>query len=173
MSLLRTLQGRNRRLSGPKIPVLTLASSQATTSGTEFDFTDLPAGIKYIAVIMSGNSLSGTDSFMVQLGDSGGIEATGYTGSVSQPGTGGANWGGTFAQLTNGSVAANAYYGACEIRRFNSSHLWIFSSIVNSPGQTPHITTGTKTLSAELTQVRLSRSGTNTFDAGSVTIQYQ
>jgi hypothetical protein len=55
----------------------------------------------------------------------------------------------------------------------NDSHLWISSH--SGAGNTTEVKTGggNKTLSGELTQIRLTRTGTNTFDAGSVNIMYE
>jgi hypothetical protein len=57
---------------------IVLATAQASTSGTSIDFTGIPAGAKRITVMFSGVSLSGSASYLFQLGDAGGFETTGY-----------------------------------------------------------------------------------------------
>ena len=50
----------------------------ATTSGTTKDFTSIPAGVKEIVMSFQGMSTNGTGDYLLQLGDSGGIETSGY-----------------------------------------------------------------------------------------------
>ena len=47
---------------------LTLRTEQATTSGTEFDFTGIPTGVLRVTVIFRGVSLSGTDAILCNWG---------------------------------------------------------------------------------------------------------
>ena len=154
---------------------LTLAASQATTSGTAFDFTGIPAGTKTIDVIFNGVSLSGTDNLLVQIGDSGGIETGSYTsGSESPLGTTAAvtSTSGYIIQLAN---SARLFTGILRLRLLNSaSFTWVsdHEGTINGSGNTTQ-GGGVKATSAELDRVRITRSGTDTFDAGSVTIQYQ
>ena len=55
---------------------------QASTSGTSIDVDSLPAGVKRITINFVGVSTSGTSNLMVQIGDAGGIESTGYLGAA-------------------------------------------------------------------------------------------
>src|SRR3990172_6259162 len=86
---------------------ITAMTAQATTSGTSFDFTGIPGGTKRITVMLDRVSLSGTDALLVQIGDSGGIETTGYISSGLLDAAGG---GSIIATSTAGfvSCAANA-----------------------------------------------------------------
>ena len=56
----------------------TLGTPVATTSGTSIDFTGIPAGVKQIIISFNEVSTSGTSTKMIQIGDAGGIETTGY-----------------------------------------------------------------------------------------------
>jgi hypothetical protein len=58
----------------------TLGTAVASTSGTSIDFTGIPAGVREVKVSFVAVSTNGTSNMLVQLGDSGGVEATGYTG---------------------------------------------------------------------------------------------
>ena len=58
---------------------LTLATAQNSTSGTSIDFTSIPSWVKRITVMFSSVSTSGSSNPLIQIGDSGGIENTGYT----------------------------------------------------------------------------------------------
>ena len=153
---------------------IVIGTSQATTSGTEFDFTGLPAGIKRVRVFFSGVSLSGaTDDILVQLGDAGGFETTGYVSTAT-----------TFAVITSSTAgylvkmagAATSLTGIMDLHRFTeASELWVAShSCVLAAGTVVGIGSGSHTLSDVLTQIRITRSGTtDTFDAGDVNIQYE
>lgn len=57
---------------------LAAESEQATTSGIAVDFTGVSSTANCITVAFEGVSLSGTDDLLVQIGDSGGVETTGY-----------------------------------------------------------------------------------------------
>jgi len=58
----------------------TLATEQATTSGTAITFGSIPAGTKMIIVGFQAVSTDGTAGFEIEIGDSGGLETAGYLG---------------------------------------------------------------------------------------------
>jgi len=95
----------------PTVP--TLGTPQATTSGSTKDFTGIPAWAKKITLSLN-EVQSSSDSFMTQLGDSGGIESAGYTGGVS--------YFTTTDQLT--SATNSSYAHRCS----NSSSLCLYSA---------------------------------------------
>ena len=145
----------------------TLGTPQATTSGTSFTFGSIPAGTKQIIISFAGVSLSGTDNFLVQLGDSGGIETTGYvSGSYSSfTSTVGFIFGtGTAADELNGQMILTLQDA--------SAFQWVEMHNIGKNTDTSRYGHGRKALSAELTQVKLLATGANTFDAGSVNIMY-
>ncbi|MCE6993049.1 hypothetical protein, partial [Dyadobacter sp. CY323] len=59
---------------------LTSGTAVAATSGTSIPFNSIPAGIKRITINLADLSTSGSSLVMIQIGDSGGIETTGYKG---------------------------------------------------------------------------------------------
>lgn len=143
--------------------VSTLETEQATTSGTEFDFTSIAAEARRITIMFNGVSLDGTDNLLIQIGDSGGIETTGYvSGSVSLSSTSGF--------LVSAAAAARALSGhmvltlkdAANNEWISSHSVWNTATGVGGGGH--------KELSGTLDRVRLTRTGTDTFDAGSVNI---
>ena len=73
----------------------TLGTPVASTSGTSIDFTSIPSGTKRITISYSGVSTSGTSKPIVQLGDAGGVETSGYLGAGFRNGA-------TVANLTDG-----------------------------------------------------------------------
>tara|TARA_R110000803_G_scaffold39641_1_gene85520 strand:- start:4440 stop:5654 length:1215 start_codon:yes stop_codon:yes gene_type:complete len=154
----------------------TLGTEQATTSGTAFDFTGIPAGTKRITIMFNEVSLTGGDPIIVQLGDGGGFEETGYISSGGVLVSGGAS--GVTSSLVGfaiaGGVAASVFSGIMVLSLQDSAAFtWISSHSVKMSTSQAGFGGGSKSLSAELTQIRITRTGTNTFDAGSINIQYE
>src|SRR5690348_2218752 len=68
------------------LPLITIGTPVATTSGTSVSLsTSIPSWAKRITLLFNGVSTNGTDSYLVQIGDSGGVANTGYfsTSAVS------------------------------------------------------------------------------------------
>lgn len=154
----------------------TLTAKQATTSGSSVDFTGIPAGTKWITVLFNSMGSNGTGLFGVQLGDAGGIETSGYLGNLSGINSGTSGQRAIYASqfvIVNPAISAEAYCGIVHLRLFeSSSYTWSMSSVMadEGGGQTNFFGAGQKSLSAELTQIRVMTA--NTFDEGNVSIQY-
>lgn len=165
---------QNDALTAPEwSDAIVARAAQATTSGTAFDFTTVPAWVKRVTIRLNGVSLSGTDNFLVQLGVAAGFVTTGYTGGgfVS---TGG---GGSFTASTAGfliatNAAGEAHDGHMILTRAATTTDWLSSHTVGTVARMAS-GGGAITLAGPLTQVRLTRTGTDTFDAGSVSIIYE
>lgn len=146
----------------------TLGTPTATTSGTEFDFTGIRATTKRISVIFEGVSLSGTDDILVQIGDAGGIETTGYISSGSDAATPATSTSGYIVRM---GVATKTLSGIMMLALSDSANnTWVGSHSGKNATNAIVIGGGDKSLSDTLTQVRITRSGTDTFDAGKVNI---
>ena len=154
----------------------TVSAEQATTSGTSIDFTGIPAGVKRVTLLGHSVSGSGTDEFMVQLGDSGGIETSGYLGRYGRiSGTGAATEGSTAGLIMFNDAAA--------LLNEIVVQLWL-QDATNNTWASAHVITvqsttimswggGTKALSGTLDRIRLTHvSGSDTFDAGAASIQF-
>jgi len=158
------------------ISLLTRATAVASTSGTSIDFTGIPSWAKRITVMLAGVSGSGTSVILFQLGDSGGIENTGYlsTGSRIAGGTAAsADFTAGFG-LGTSNVAGEAKHGSVTFCLVNSN-TWVASGVMTASfaGYSVFVS-GSKTLSNTLTQVRITTvNGTDTFDAGSINILYE
>ncbi len=157
---------------------LMLVSGTAKTAVTDFttsaDFTSIPSWVKRITVMFDGVSLSGTDDFLIQLGDSGGFETTGYLSATTifgatsltttNPTTGFSFIAGLTSRLFGGSIVLNNLDG----------NTWVCNGgLADSSSTRNTIAYGSKTLSDTLTQVRVTRTGTNTFDAGTINIMWE
>jgi hypothetical protein len=154
---------------------LTLSTAVATTSGTSIDFTGIPSWAKRITVMMNGISGSGSSSPMIQLGDSGGIENSGYAGSIGYSGVSSGASAFSSGFLFNTGVAAHTVTSGVATLLNVSGNVWVYA-ISAAYADTAYSLSGggSKTLSATLDRIRLTTvNGTDTFDAGSVNIMYE
>lgn len=157
---------------------LTEGTEVPTPAGTAFDYTSIPSGVKRIKVMFYNVSLSGTDSFLIQIGDSGGVETTGYNSSSTITGTGAASVSSTAGFIIYPQAAAVALSGIFILARVDgaSGTKWVGSGTFgrsDGGGSSTSHAGGSKTLSAELDRVRITRTGTDTFDGGSINITYE
>jgi hypothetical protein len=154
---------------------LTSATAQNTTSGTSIDFTGIPSWVKRITVMLNGISGNGSSSPIIQLGDSGGIENSGYAGSIGYSGaeSGAAAFSSGF--LFNLGVGAVTTTSGVATLLNISGNVWIYAISAAYADQAYSLSGGgTKTLSATLDRIRITTvNGTDTFDAGSVNIMYE
>jgi hypothetical protein len=147
---------------------------QSTASGTAFDFNSLPTGIKRITISFSNVSLSGSDDIIVQIGDSGGLETSGYVsacGVFENASQGVASSSSGFLVAVGGST--RAFSGTVILTLVDSAAFsWASSVAGKITSGLVLVGGGDKALTAELDRVRITRSGTDTFDSGSVNILY-
>lgn len=157
---------------------LTQSATQNTTSGTTVNFGSIPSGVKKIEINVAGISTNGTSDIELTIGDSGGIETTGYSGSVTEFSASGIATDSAptdaFTVVRNPDIAST-FSGKIELSLVDAATFtWALSgNIADDVARGQHLFSGKKSLSAELTQLQLqTASGTQTFDAGSVSIQY-
>ena len=152
----------------------TLATAVASTSGTSIDFTSIPSWVKRITVMLNGVSTNGTSIIQIQLGDSGGIETTSYSGQAWTASTNsGVVTSGLYTSVSNAAV--NTLSGVVQFV-LQTGTTWIGTGVLNvtNASNVGYQTMSVKTLSDTLTQVRITTvNGTDTFDAGSVNILYE
>ena len=150
----------------------TYATEVGTTSGSAFDFTGIPAGVKEITLSLAGVSSASSVDFLVQLGTSGGVVETGYAASS-------ARFVSTAVQEVSSTIgmnlrSANSSYllsGAMTFTRTTASgNVWVQKSTTGGPNAT--ITGGGHIdLGAEVTQLRF-RTASGDFDAGTANISW-
>ena len=158
--------------SGP-----TLGTPVATTSGTAIDFTGIPAGVKQIVISIDGSSVNISDNMVIQIGDSGGIETSGYksVGAYINSSSASANQASQYFYFNTGA-ATDTYSGLMILSLLDSStNTWAsFGSICAAPSNITILSSGTKSLTGVLDRVRFSTvNGISTYDAGKINIQYQ
>lgn len=154
---------------------LTLATAQASTSGTNVDFTGIPSWAKRITVMLNGVSLSGIAQGLIQIG-AGSITNSGYV-SGSNYLTGGSASG--FATSTAGVVlllgaSSNAISGSV-VFTLQTGNTWVAAGmyIFDNQTTTNAFTAGKVTLSGTLDRLRVTNTGSDTFDAGTINISYE
>lgn len=164
----------NKTIQGGAI---TSGTAVASTSGTSIDFTSIPSWVKRITVMFNGVGLSGTSIPIVQLGTSGGLVTTGYTGAAGGSDTASGN---SVRANTNGLLLMDngnssvAHRGAMTIQAFGSNN-WVSTHTVgDSVVPRAYWGGGAIILSGTLDRIRITTlNGTDTFNAGSINILYE
>jgi len=158
---------------------ITSGTAVASTSGTSIDFTSIPSWVKRITVMLSGVSTNGTSGYIIQIGTSGGVEATGYLGATAIPVSGTTTNGGTATSgfsILSAPAAASVSHGSVTLY-YVGSNLWVSSSALALSNTAAAIVGGgSKTLSGTLDRLRITTVGsppTDTFDAGTINILYE
>jgi len=147
-----------------------------TMSGvTQRIVTGFPSNTRKITINLYGVGYSGSGSLLrLQIGDSGGMETSGYVGTYVYNGNG-STGGGTrtdgFAiwSITNGEHTS----GHIELTNMEGTNEWVYSY---KGAFEPFYTStagGRKQLSSTLTQVRLYVEGGNSFDQGTTSVFYE
>ena len=166
-----TIQVRDTANSFRDLSSSLLSTEQTTTSGTEFEFADVPAWAKKITVMFSGVTLSGNNHFKIQLGTSSTYVQSNYTSTSSnEPGN-------AYVSSSDSIVIRSgspiAFYGQTHITKFSSSaYVWNGSFGVGSNnGAVAH---GSVTgISGAITKLKIFASGSNTFSAGQINVLYE
>jgi len=150
---------------------IVLGTAQATTSGTAFDFT-VPTGTKRVSIKCAGVSLSGTDHILVQIGPAAGVETTGYlsTSANSTP----SFFNGTTGFFIYVGSAAQLFSGRMVLELLDSSiNSWVETVTGKLDSTVLSYGGGDKAIAGPLINIRVTRTGTNTFDTGAVNISYE
>lgn len=165
-------------LTGLTSSLLSIGTKQNTTSGTSIDFTGIPSWARRITLSLSGVSTSGTSNPLIQLGDSGGVETSGYLSiaTILSAGPAITVTGYTAGFGINTNSAANNHSGQIVFTLVDpATNVWTASGNVSSTlGSVSVILSGNKALSATLDRVRITTAGgADTFDAGMANILYE
>jgi hypothetical protein len=156
--------------------IVSYATDDSTGSPTSMDFTGIPSGTLRIHVMFVGISTNGTSVPLLQLGDSGGIETTGYwTRTSSESGANVYSGSNQAGFGVGGTGAANTLYGEMTLSRATATgNIWVING-ENAIGTSGGVTAkGSKTLTTELDRIRLTTvNGTDTYDAGTVYVRYE
>jgi len=162
--------------------IIKSGTAVASTSGTSIDFTSIPSWVKRVTVMLDGVSINGTSPPQLQIGDSGGIETSGYLSTnfnllhnVSPAGA--AFTAGFGIGVSTGQWSATVVVqGLITVSLLNAStNTWVATgTFARSDVTTLYVTSGSKSLSATLDRVRVTTAnGTDAFDAGTINILYE
>ena len=160
--------GTDFRING-----ITVGTETASTSGTAIDFTGIPAGVKKIVIMCEICSTNSTSDLLIQIGDGDGIEASGYEGVVEANGTLTAFGAGYI--FYDAPSASTVWSGVINLYlKDASNNTWGETGLChNGASNAVHVGTGFKSLTATLDRVRITSASGDTFDAGSINIQYE
>ena len=151
---------------------ITRGTAVASTSGTSIDFTSIPSWVKRVTVMWNGVSTNGSSLYLIQIGDSGGIENTGYVSGAFDNSTANNSTIGFLVASQQNGIAT--WSGAITLSNL-SGNVWVSSgTIASATAGYLASSGGAKTLSDVLDRVRItSVNGTDIFDAGTINIIYE
>lgn len=156
---------------------VTLQATVATTSGTAIDFTNIPAGVRRVNLMLDQVQWNASLLGLIQLGDSGGIENTGYYaggGYVQNSNTAGVLVSSAGFHMTGTFNAGNAVSGKVSFDLMDAANnTWVASGCLYHLN-TPIMIAGSKSLSAVLDRIRLTTTtGTPVFNGGKAAISWE
>jgi len=158
---------------------ITLGTVASSNSGTAIDFTGIPAGTKRITMNFDDVETNGTSQVMLQLGDAGGFETSGYVGcSVRVSGDADAENARVFTEgmaMQSATGATSPMFGSIILSLLDASTFtWASMAVLGRQDVYLWVASSAKSLSAELTQVRLTTiNGSDAFDDGKLNISYE
>jgi hypothetical protein len=147
------------------------------TNQTAPDFTGIPSWVKRITLMFNGVSANSTGIPLIQLGDSGGYETTGYSAmSTTVTTTNNTTRGVTSTSgflISYAGGATEIYSGSFTFSLLGSNTWACVGMNFNPTSNSVNNTSGVKTLSDTLTSLRLFIDGTQFFDAGTINILFE
>lgn len=159
----------------------TSATLVNTTSGTAITLVSgLPTTVREIEILLRGVGLASANvELLIQLGDSGGFETTGYDSGT------GANGGG-LAESTAGFILTTVAFDDADVVQGvvrlccydddNTSWHSVSTIVETSSGNATNIYLGSgyKDLSAALTQIQITtEAGSQTFESGTISLRHR
>lgn len=151
------------RASGLPMKATFTTGTAVNATGTTVNITGLPTGITRLHLIFSGVSIDALDDVIIQLGDSGGIETTGYESNSAAT---------TYFNVAPSLAAAEFSSGIITLI-LTGTNTWIVHGALKHNTTTVTHTVGSKTLTATLDRVRITTPPvTAQFDAGTINVAY-
>lgn len=153
---------------------IAIATPVATASGSSVSLTtSVPTWARRITLCFSGVSTNGTGGLQIQIGDAGGLEATGYvsTGSAIAASSA-ASSSSTTGFIIRSSSASSSISGIFTLQLYDfNNFIWCASHSLRELTTTVLVGAGDKTLSAALDRVSIVT--TDTFDAGAISVSWE
>lgn len=147
--------------------------------GISVDFVGIPSWVRRFTVVFNQLSIDGSEHILIQLGDSGGFENTGYisTSNFLQGGVSSGSLSSTSGIILLAGSTLNVLSGSVVFNNI-SGNTWVATGMWNYDNQTTITgwTAGNKTLSGTLDRIRViptNISASNLFDNGLINIFYE
>ena len=150
-------------------------TSTTSLSGATGDISNVPATAKRVTVLLNGASLSGGANAKLQLGVSGTPETSGYLGAEGRVISGNtAVYAATSTSGFDAQVGGNTrlFYGSFVLENISGNNWLARWSIWNDAGFVSN-GQGYKPLAGTLDSLRLTTTGADTYDAGTVALMYE
>lgn len=151
-------------------------TGRGTMSGlTQRIVSGFPSNTTKITINLYNVGYSGGGSLLrLQIGDSGGMETSGYFCTYAYNGNGSSGSGTRTDGFAVWSINSGEHtMGHMELTNLQGSNEWVYSYKGAFEPSYTSTAGGRKTLSAALTQVRLYVEGGNSFDQGSMNVCYE
>lgn len=125
--------------------------------------------------MLNGVSTNGSSNFRLQIGTISGIETTGYFSVCSQLSSTAIGTGTSTSGFdASGDGGAGGSRSGILVLCSLGGNIWLLTGSFNyGSGAFHYVFSGNKTLSAALERIRITTTGADTFDAGSVNILYE
>lgn len=140
------------------------SGSVATTSGASQAVTGIPPGVNEFFAHVVGSQTSGTSNMLLQLGDSGGLENSGYTYDVNAAANG--------VTLSVSPGASDPVYAFIHGRRLPGTNTWHMRGWRGWAGGNVTLAGAIKTLTGDLDRVGVAPSG-GSLNGGSMTVVWK
>ena len=156
---------------------ITLGTEQAHGSGTSLTFSSIPSGTKRVTINFEDLSWNANQDYLIQLGDSGGIETSGYISTsllidtVQTLAKNDTTGFGIYCE--NNSNSYNMHGTMVLTLKDASNFTWTAFTVVRFTATTMCFSAGNKSLSAELTQFKIFNDASGSFSSGSVNVTYE
>jgi hypothetical protein len=151
-------------------PGFTWLTPATTTSGTNFDFTGIATSAMHVVLDFDGVGVT-ADDINIQLGTSVGFVTTGYRSSSTRVGGTNGNDSSTTSILIN-RTSTEVMTGRVHIEK-GSGTKWIASFVLGNDAGANIIGASIVDIGADITQLRVFRTGTATFNAGELRVGYK
>jgi hypothetical protein len=148
--------------------------TSVSASGTAVDFTSIPSWVKKITIGFIGVSPNSTGSLLVQIYDNGTLATSGYSSVCSSIGTATVTSVGSTSGflITNATANAAIFHGNFFLTNMGSAGIAANCIIGRTDAVGTYPSAGSYS-AATITGVRITITGANIFDAGSINILYE
>lgn len=147
-------------------------SATINASGTAVDFEDIAVGARRITLSVLSLSTSGTSPVIVQIGSGGVPLTTGYSSDgIAIAGSGNTAQSSTAGFILPSASASNSQRGFVELVRSTAGGNWTYSGVLRLASNVLTVSSGLVFSVGDVDILRVTtEGGTDTFDAGTLTI---